>query len=574
MRFSAIPFPRFNRQFAFVSALMVLAIGLLIGIFSETSYRAQKLRELEVQAAILSESVTAPLMFSDATATGDYTKALATNPQVESAYVFGRSGDLLASFQRNPNQSPPEKPHIQPASFQGEYAEIAKPAQRDGQTYGIVYLRLRTDSLLTRVIRYAPIALLIVMAALVLFVAGAAQGDLARANSELQSRAEALAETNQMLSREIEQRKEAEEALLQSRKMEAIGQLTGGVAHDFNNLLMVISGGLRLLEKQSEERQRKTKEAMTQAVERGAGLTRQLLAFARRQTQHLEVIDVERQINGMRELLERSLRADILLDMALPADLPPIKVDPGEFELAILNLAVNARDAMPKGGVITLSAAATPEPNRRVEISLRDTGTGIAPEIIDRIFEPYFTTKQIGQGTGLGLSQVYGFTKQNGGDIRIDSEVGTGTVITLSFPASAEAPAKPNVVRMDRESGVVDTRRVLMVEDDDTVGDTVFAMLSELGHNVTRSRSVDEALQMLARAEPFDLVFSDIFMPGGRSGIDLAQELETSMPDLPVLLTSGYTGTESAALKRPLLRKPYQLDELREAIRALPRRRA
>jgi signal transduction histidine kinase len=481
------PFIRFNRAFAFAAAALLMLAGLVIGIVNENAYGAQKLRELGVQASILAEGVTAPLMFSDPAAARDYAQALVANPQVEEANIYDAEGEVLASFNRTTGMAPPPAPSVAPPHFKGRYAEVAIAVQRDGQRYGVVFLRVQREPTLTRVARYAAIALLIVMAALVLFVAGAAQGELSRANLELKAKADALAETNRHLSKEIEQRKEAEEALLQSRKMEAIGQLTGGVAHDFNNLLMVISGGLRLLEKPDEERQKKIKEAMNQAVQRGAGLTRQLLAFARRQPQRLETIDVERQISGMRELLERSLRADILLDMSFPAQLKPIKVDPGEFELAILNLAVNARDAMPKGGVITLTARNAADGAERVEIILSDTGTGIAREILDRIFEPYFTTKKLGQGTGLGLSQVYGFTKQSGGDIRIESEVGAGTSVVLSFPMSREMLSAPPPAPAPIDTEGKDHRAVLMVEDDDGVAETVRAMLMELGHDVTRA---------------------------------------------------------------------------------------
>ncbi|HWA23659.1 MAG TPA: ATP-binding protein [Caulobacterales bacterium] len=558
---------RFSRSFAFGAASLILALGIIIGLINEASYGAQKLKELGVQASILAEGVTAPLMFSDPGAALDYASALVANPQVEQADIYDAEGHVLASFHRDRKAVPPPAPLLAPPHFSGQYAEVAAPVERDGKQYGIVFLRVQREPATSRLSRYSAIALLIVMAALVLLVAGAAQGELARANLELESRAAALAEMNKNLSQEIEHRKEVEEALLQSRKMEAIGQLTGGVAHDFNNLLMAISGGLRLLEKQDEARQNKIKEAMSQAVERGVGLTRQLLAFARRQSQDFKTIDVEQQIGGMRELLDRSLRADILLDISFPPNLAPIKVDPGEFELAILNLAVNARDAMPKGGLITLTARAANDPHGdRVEVILQDTGTGIPPEIRDRIFEPYFTTKQVGQGTGLGLSQVYGFIKQSGGEIRIESAVGLGTTMILSFPASKEKLTVSAPKARQRAASGKDERAVLMVEDDDAVAETVCAMLIDLGHDVTRARSVDEALDVLERGKPFDIVFSDVIMPGGKSGIDLVRILKETKPGLPVLLTSGYSGSDARDAGCPLLRKPYQIDDLREAI--------
>lgn len=560
---------RFNRTFAFGAAILVLAIGLLLAFLNENAYRAQKLREVEVQVRILADGVTAPMMFADDSTAQDFVNALDANPQVLRADVFDARGRLFVSFDRSGQSAGGAAPALASAHFNGQYVEVAQAIERDKTRYGVVFLRVQAESFLGRAARYAGIGVLIIMAALVLFVAGAAQGDLARANAELQNKATALADTNEVLAREIEHRREAEEALLQSRKMEAIGQLTGGVAHDFNNLLMVISGGLRLLEKQSgAERQEKIKEAMKQAVERGAGLTRQLLSFARGQPQTRQAIDVGRQMTGMRELLERSLRADILLDMNFPPGLPAIQVDPGELELSVLNLAVNARDAMPKGGLITLTAKRV---GSHVEIIVRDTGTGIAPDVLGRIFEPYFTTKQIGQGTGLGLSQVYGFAKQSGGDVRVESEVGRGTSVILSFPASAEAAAPPPAPAASAPETKSEKRNVLVVEDDDAVAETVCAMLEELGHAATRTRSVDEALDEISRVHDYNLVFSDVVMPGGKSGIDLAQTLETVAPDLPVLLTSGYSRSEKS-LRRPMLRKPYDLEALRVAIANLTRK--
>jgi|CXWL01.1.fsa_nt_gi signal transduction histidine kinase len=568
----ALPPLRFSRTFAFSAALGLLAAGLLIGTLSESAYREQKLREVAIQAAIVAESVTAPLMFDDSTAAQDLANALSANPQVQAVAIYGAEGGLAAAYRRSANDAPlPATPAVTAPRFRNALVETTITAERDGQVQGYVYLRLDRDTFIVRLARYAAIGLLVIMAALVLAVAGAAQGALARANAQLQAKADALAITNVQLNKEIEQRKEAEEALLQSRKMEAIGQLTGGVAHDFNNLLMVIAGGLRMLEKQNEERRAKAMEAMKQAVDRGAGLTRQLLAFARRQTLRLVTIDVATQLNGMREMLERSLRADILLDMAIAPDLPPIKTDPGQFELAILNLAVNARDAMQKGGVLTITAAPAPG-GQRVIIVVKDTGTGIPPEIVERIFEPYFTTKQIGQGTGLGLSQVYGFVQQSGGAVRIESEVGAGASIILNLPASDEplpAPAPTPSVEIAQRS-----RTVLVVEDDDGVADTVQSMFDELGHRVTRARSADEALHLLSSNGGYDFVFSDIVMPGGKSGVELAEDLARSKPDLPVLLTTGYAGQNDVDQRYPVLRKPYQIHELQAAIADLLHRAA
>ena len=550
---------RLRPGFAFFAALAMLGVGLLIGVLSESAHRRQQLRELDIEARTLAETVTAALMFSDSNAAQENANALAANPEIQGVAVYGANGRRLAFYQRGDEPLPTLRPAKNAAAYRGAFLEAGAPVERDGQHYGAVFLRERGDSFAVRLGRYAPVGLLAIMAALVLVVAGAAQRDLARVNL-------GLTEANARLKAEMEQRKQAEEALLQSRKMEAIGQLTGGVAHDFNNLLMVVSGGLRLLDRHDDPaRRKKTIDAIHQAVERGAGLTRQLLTFARRQSLQFKTIDAENQINNMRELLERSLRADILLDTHFPNALPPIWTDPNQFELAVLNLAVNARDAMPKGGVLAITARRAE--NGQVEIVVSDTGTGIAPDVLERIFEPYFTTKLAGQGTGLGLSQVYGFAQQGGGSIRIATELGAGTTFILSLPVSDEPlPEAPPDPGHSADVAADDQRNILVVEDDDQVAETVCGMLEELGHTPRRARSASEALDFLDRNGPFDLVFSDIVMPGGKSGIELARELETRAPGLPVLLTTGYSGGDNVEISRPLLRKPYQMPELRSAI--------
>ncbi|MBL8547903.1 MAG: response regulator [Hyphomonadaceae bacterium] len=564
---------RFDRDFAFIGALIVLALGLVIGVINESAVSDRKLRELDTEAKILAQSVVASVMFSDQVAARESALAFSQNPEVDAVGVYEQGGALIASFSREGAEALPPRPTARASAYRGGFLETIRTVERDGQTYGHVYLRLRREPLLARLGRYTPLALLVLMTALVLAVAGAAQGALKRAYAQLEQKAADLEAANSSLKGEIDQRKSAEEALVQSRKMEAIGQLTGGVAHDFNNLLMVVSGGLRMLTRHDDpERRRNIMEAMQQAVERGAGLTRQLLSFARRQPVELQTISVAARINGMRSLLERSLRADILLDINIPEDLPPVSTDPGQLELAVLNLCVNARDAMQKGGVITISARLGSR-LRTVEVLVRDTGAGIPPEILSRIFEPYFTTKPLGQGTGLGLSQVYGFAQQSGGEARIESQVGFGTTVILSLPISSEqlsAPS-PNPLPVAIEDR---SRHVLVVEDDDQVASTVCSMFEDLGHQTTRASSAEEALSALQRNHAFDLVFSDIVMPGGQNGIELARELERIAPNLPVLLTTGYSGHEDVDPGRPVLRKPYEIGDLREALFKVLNRRA
>jgi CheY-like chemotaxis protein len=371
------------------------------------------------------------------------------------------------------------------------------------------------------------------------------------------------------LQQEIEQRKRAEEALLQSQKMEAIGQLTGGVAHDFNNLLMVVQSGLRLMERHSDPvRRAATVEAMRQALERGAGLTRQLLALARRQTLKLEAIDLAMHLRGMRELLARSLRADILVDINTARDLWPVKTDPTQFEVAILNLAVNARDAMPKGGVLTVSAKNETRPDGEfVEIRVSDTGLGMPADVLLRVFEPYFTTKQIGQGTGLGLSQFYGIVSQSGGNIRIESVTNEGTSVIVLLPRSNEPAAKliaaaANDPLLNHIAG----KSVLVVEDDDAVANAVDEMLREMGCTPTRVASAQAALNAVEERCTYDLIFSDIVMPGAMNGVDLACELHKRYPNTPIVLTSGFSGTATLDASFPVLRKLYKFEDLVQVV--------
>lgn len=398
---------------------------------------------------------------------------------------------------------------------------------------------------------------------------------------QVAARTQELKAANEALRDQMTSRALVEEKLRQAQKIEAIGQLTGGVAHDFNNLLMVISGGLEMLERQTDPgRRKRLMEGMRQAAERGSGLTRQLLAFSRRQELKPQTVDLERQIGGMRELLDRSLRGDVHVVFEFSVNLWPVEVDAGELELVILNLAVNARDAMPNGGTIRIAAGNAPGIGKNggsddfVRLSFSDNGSGMTREVQARIFEPFFTTKDIGKGSGLGLAQVHGFVQQSGGTIEIESEVGRGTTITLLLPRSRSEPApdQPHLIDLHVERRRPTTAGcVLLVEDDEEVAALVSEMLDELGYQVIRAATAAAALGALANGRPVDVVFSDIMMPGGMNGVELAKEIRLRRRDLPVLLTSGYSEAAKQAANAQgikILRKPYQLTELSEALRA------
>ncbi|MBP2433951.1 MULTISPECIES: response regulator [Bradyrhizobium] len=393
-------------------------------------------------------------------------------------------------------------------------------------------------------------------------------------------RTQALEEANEQLRLEMEERARVEETLRQAQKIEAIGQLTGGVAHDFNNLLMVISGGLNMLDRQADaNRRRRLMDGMIQAAQRGASLTRQLLAFSRRQTLRPEPVDVASQMGGMRELLDRSLRGDVHVEFDFPESLWPVEVDPGELELVILNLAVNARDAMPNGGTILVQGENLPNLNDEtisgdyVRLSVVDTGVGMGPEVLSRVFEPFFTTKDVGKGSGLGLAQVHGFATQSRGTVRIKSGIEKGTRVELYLPRSRKVPSK-ELHLIDLHKARPKERnhgRVLLVEDDDEVAALVSEMLDQLGYEVTRASSAAAALGALADGRSVDLIFSDIMMPGGMNGMELAREIKRRRSDIPVLLTSGYSEAavhEAQVEGLRILAKPYHIDELATALNA------
>jgi signal transduction histidine kinase len=370
---------------------------------------------------------------------------------------------------------------------------------------------------------------------------------------------------------------EAERQLRQTQKIEAIGQLTGGVAHDFNNLLMVILGGLSLIDRPGDPaRRQRILDGIRQAAERGATLSRQMLAFARRQPLQAGPVDLRAQLHGMRELLDRALRGDVHVRTDFADDLWTILADPAELELVLLNLCVNARNAMPNGGTITITARNAPGMDERgwqadfVSLSVADTGVGMSRETLARVFEPFFTTKEVGKGSGLGLPQVYGFAEQSGGSVRIESEIGQGTTVVLTLPRTHRAPMAVDPF-VDVGQPLPKTfGSVLLVEDDDEVASLVSDMLRELGYKVTRTASAEAALGALADDRPIDIIFSDIMMPGRMNGLDLAREAQRRRPRLPVLLTSGYAEAAMSEASRENirgLRKPYDIQALAQTLR-------
>jgi PAS domain S-box-containing protein len=393
------------------------------------------------------------------------------------------------------------------------------------------------------------------------------------------------------ITRDITERVQAEaalqrakEQLAQSQKMEALGQLTGSIAHDFNNLLTIVSGHAQLLRRRlSDPRQLKAIDALQAAASRGESLTRQLLAFSRRQPLSPIVIDLRERIESVHAMLLGSLRGNIELSCNVPADLWPVEIDIAEFELALVNIAVNARDAMPGGGAITISARnANLGPRDKVDqlegefvaLSVKDTGVGIAPDILPRVFEPFFTTKGVGKGTGLGLSQVYAFAHQSGGSVLATSTPGTGTTITIYLPRSRAQVVRSTKV-VDDHSTIPGEGVVLIVEDNPEVAEVTASMVQQLGYRTVRAENAADALSTLQRDPTIKLVFSDIVMPGAMNGIALAQVIAKRHAGLPVVLTSGYADMVQAAEPQfVVLRKPFQLSALEKALGEVLQRHA
>ena len=406
---------------------------------------------------------------------------------------------------------------------------------------------------------------------------------LARANSELENR---VAERTRELEAEISRREAAHAALVQAQRMEAFGQLTGGVAHDFNNLLTIVTGNLELLSDTTQaEASRTLLRRASDAADMGAALTKRLLTFARRRRLSPQVLDINDLVLGLMEILKRSIGEHITLTTMLAGNVWSPKVDPSELENAILNLAINARDAMPNGGELVVETRNVAGSDLRFDgggrefvlLSVSDTGEGMLPEVLERAFEPFFSTKEPGRGTGLGLSTVYGFAEQSGGHVTIESEIGRGTTVSLYLPraqAGAEAVAahQSEPVRLSENNEVI-----LVVEDNAEVRELTMQRVEGLGYVAIEAESGPAAVRILESGEHVDLVLSDIVMAGRMSGYDLAHWIGEHHPRIRVVLTTGYAAEEArqdlaAADVTPILRKPYRRAELAVALNDALRR--
>ena len=478
-------------------------------------------------------------------------------------------------------ESCPEIPFVFVSGTLGE--EVAVEALKHGATDYVTKQRL--DRLPRVIVR----ALSEALAHAERRAAEAALRDLA-GNLELrvEARTRELAEANAELRRQIAERERVEGALRQAQRLEAVGQLTSGVAHDFNNLLTVILGNIEFLKQGvTEERPRRRLTTMQEAAERGARLTGQLLAFSRRQRLEPTPVLLNDTVASMRDLLQSSIGGAVRIETTLQPNLWPALVDATQIELVILNLAINARDAMAVGGRLTIETAnvAVGAPTRPEEpaagdyvmVAVSDTGTGMTPEILARVFEPFFTTKAVGKGSGLGLAQVYGFAKQSGGGVRIDTRVGEGTTVRVYLPrvgaeAEGAVPLRPAIDCAEIRRP--DDRPVLLVVDDDrAVREITATKLTEAGYEIREAGSGLAALQILAEDPCFDLVVMDFAMPG-MNGAEAAAEMQRLWPAVPVLFVTGYADvTELARLghvgEERIAQKPFRDGELERKVAAV-----
>lgn len=590
---------RFSKRTPWIAlavAVALLVVGVALAVYSENARRAEGIDEAAVRARTLANLVSAALVSGNRQGAGDYIDAFAAEPAIEAVAVYEASGAAFAAYSRPGRQPPPPSAPALGTDWVDDRLALAVPVGEADDRLGTVYVRCITEPLVQRVTRYAGIGLLVTMAALVVAVLGAAQSELSRANAELGARAGELGEANLQLHREIEEREKVEEALRQGQKMEAIGRLTGGVAHDFNNLLTVIGGNLDMIEQMaspqpgtartprvSVERLRRLVAAAQRGISRGERLTRQLLAFSRQRPLQMHTIDINGALADFAPFIQRALGEAIELHLELGRAEWLCDLDPAQFEAAVLNLALNARDAIDGSGTLTIAtsrvdsmanlAGRPPEsPDRPcVVVSVIDTGAGMSPETLRRIFEPFYTTKPAGKGSGLGLAQVWGFVSQSGGWAGVDSTPGRGTTFRLYLPLSeaVQVDAVPDEARAETGAILGGSEAILVVEDEDDVREVAAATLRQLGYRTTVARDGHEALDLLRGGCEADLLFSDFVMPKGLNGAELAREAVQCRPGIKVLLTSGYVrqGAADGGEDFTIIEKPYRVADLAVRIR-------
>jgi signal transduction histidine kinase/CheY-like chemotaxis protein len=540
--------------------LVLASIGLAFR--EEALHRTASLQQAEAQTDVLAGSVGAALSFNDEDAMRQYLGALMRNPQVAAAAIYGAEGQRLALLAR-PGAGAPAELAAPEAARSGEHLVVARPVVQQGQRLGFVYIETAPEGVSDFIARHTGLVILTLLALLLLsFVTGSASR---------------LTVANARLNEEIEARAAAEEALRQSQKLEALGQLTGGIAHDFNNLLQAIHGAFELILNKAGDQATVKRWATNglEAADRGASLTRQLLAFSRQQKLEMKPLIVADTVAKMDDLLARTLGPKVELVFDLHRDRVTVMADATQLELAVMNLAVNARDAMADGGrltvrtrVVDLTDDAVLAPGRYVQLQVIDTGEGMPLHVVRRAFDPFFTTKAVGKGTGLGLAQVYGVARQAGGDARIASAPGGGTTVTMLFRAAdAEAQAAAARAAVPPPAPPAASAIVLLVDDDEAVRGVVRGGLEMRGFKVLDANCGEAALALAGERPQIAVI--DYAMPG-MDGAQTAEQLRRALPDLPIILASGHGDT--ASIERALggeaivMRKPFDIAKLAETL--------
>lgn len=556
---------------ALVGVILLLLAGVLTAAYGERLYAQQRLRDAEVQAKMLAASVAEALDFEDTAAARDNVSALRADPEVAAAGVYDSHGFLVASYLRD-GVPPPASTSLGWGAAEDNRIALTAPVLQGDRRVGTIYLRTDLEPFARRLTRYGGIALLAIMGSLVVVVLGVAHAAMRRANA-------ALAESNAQLRAEAIERANAEQALRQAQKMQAVGQLTGGIAHDFNNLLTPITGGLEFIATFVEdERMKRMANNALEAARRGAKLTGQLLAFSRIQRLSVSSVAVNDVITGMQELLRHSIGGTVAVQLDLDPDAGQALCDANQIENAILNLAINARDAMPDGGTLAISTARTAVSDDNelkagdyVVLAVTDSGTGMPPDVLARAIEPFFTTKPVGKGTGLGLAQVYGIVHQYGGTMHIDSREGQGTTVRILLPTAPPNNADEAIAGKDRAVSAVAVHQggdILVIDDDEEVRVFVASALEALGYRVRTADGGEAGLQMLDAGLP-DLLLVDFAMPR-LNGAEIARDIRARHAALPIVFITGYADTAAleAALgpDAPVLRKPFGVDELADVV--------
>ena len=541
---------------ALISVILLLALGLGVTAFSEREFQLRSRQEAAVQAAMLAASVSVALEFEDASIARENVRSLSANPSIDAAGVYDAAGRGIAGYARDGRPLPISPPDGEAKI--GDRLSITVPVIASGERIGSAYVRTSIEPFAQRLARYGVIMLLAIMAGLVALVVAVSAAAQRRINAALRA--------------EIAEREAAEERLRQAQKMQAVGQLTGGIAHDFNNLLTPIMGGLEIITTvTAEPRTRSLAANALEAARRGAKLTGQLLAFSRTHRLSTAAVPVNELIENMQELMRHTIGPSVKVRLALDPDCGVALCDANQIENAVLNLAINSRDAMPNGGTLTIATSRVVvdadgelAAGDYIAIAISDTGSGMSPEVLARATEPFFTTKEVGKGTGLGLAQVYGVAQQFNGTLRIESEVGVGTTIRMLLPAAVDGPAEnaaaPEApVQIGRRTG-----HILIIDDDGDVRAFLVSTLEALGYDVRSAEAAAEGLRLLEEQTP-DLMLIDYAMPG-MNGADLARRARASHPELAIVFVTGHADTDDLATAigpdAPILHKPFGAREL------------